>query len=164
MGTKIVQLRPRGTGSERDVANVTVCGHDAIDNGAKPGQGCTPRRRQRRRAIDDDGNAFTLSLGGTRISNAGANEGGAAIFFVSSDRRGSLVIRDSFLSKDPSAAFETAGLSRYSVLARGPPEVTSSTIEKDGVSGLPTHQRSVSAAPGRQAWKVATESTSLRAS
>jgi len=56
-----------------------------------------------------------------------ANEGGGAIFFVSNDRSGDLVIRDSFLSGNPSAGFET--YPGIFVLASGPPVVTGSTIE-----------------------------------
>ncbi len=60
-------------------------------------------------AVYNDGNTFTLSLCGTRMENNYANEGGGAIFFVSNDRSGSLLIRDSFLTHNPSAGFETRG-------------------------------------------------------
>ena len=52
--------------------------------------------------IYNDGNTFTLTLCGRKMTNNTANEGGDAIFFVSNDRTGSLIIiRDSFLSKNP---------------------------------------------------------------
>ena len=54
--------------------------------------------------------------------------GGGAIFFVSNDRSGSLIIRDSFLSQNPSDGFETAGYPGIFVLASGPPVVIGSTI------------------------------------
>lgn len=55
--------------------------------------------------------------------------GGGAIFYVSNDRSGSLVIQDSVLSHNPSAGFETSGYPGIFVLASGPPMVTNSTIE-----------------------------------
>ena len=41
-----------------------------------------------------------------------------------------MVIRDSFLSKNPSKGFETSGFPGIFVLAKAPPEVINSTIEK----------------------------------
>ena len=52
-----------------------------------------------------------------------------AIFFVSNDRSGTLVIRDSVLSNNPSGEFETPGYPGIFVLANGPPQVTNSIIE-----------------------------------
>ncbi len=58
-----------------------------------------------------------------------ANEGGGAIFFVSNDKSGSLVIQDSLLSMNPSAGFETPGYPGIFVIEKDEPEVTNSTIE-----------------------------------
>jgi hypothetical protein len=100
----------------------------AIGNGANPADPGTPGGGSGG-AIYNDGNTFTLTLCGTRITNNHANEGGGAIFFVSNDRSGSLIIRDSFLSQNPSDGFETAGYPGIFVLANGDPQVTNSTIE-----------------------------------
>ena len=80
-------------------------------------------------AIYNDGNTFTLSLCGTKIEDNHANEGGGAIFFVSNDRTGSLVIKDSVLRRNPSDGFSTKGYPGIFVLAQGDPQVSGSTIE-----------------------------------
>ncbi len=80
-------------------------------------------------AIYCDGNGYTLTLCGVRMTGNTAREGGGAIFFVSNDRTGRLVISDSYLSGNPSAGFETPGYPGIYVLAAGPPEVTRSTIQ-----------------------------------
>lgn len=72
---------------------------------------------------------YTLALCGASITDNTANEGGGAVFFVSNDRTGSLVIRDSVLRQNPSLGFETAGYPGIFVLARGAPLVSGSTIE-----------------------------------
>ncbi len=58
-----------------------------------------------------------------------ANEGGGAIFFVSNDRSGSLVIQGSTLSDNLSGQFETDGFPGIFVLPKGPPQVMNSTLE-----------------------------------
>ncbi|MDH4283602.1 MAG: hypothetical protein OEV36_13180, partial [Myxococcales bacterium] len=63
------------------------------------------------------------------IENNTANEGGGAIFFVSNDRTGSLVIEDSVLRNNPSDGFETQGYPGIFVLADGNPQVTNSVVE-----------------------------------
>jgi hypothetical protein len=80
-------------------------------------------------AIYNDGNTFTLTLCGVAMHDNHANEGGGAIFFVSNDRSGSLVIRDSALRDNPSDGFETSGYPGIFVLAAGDPMVSGSTIE-----------------------------------
>jgi hypothetical protein len=81
-------------------------------------------------AIYNDGNTFTLEIYGTLMERNTAREGGGAIFFVSNDLSGSLVIRDSILRDNPSAGFWTAGYPGIFVLAKpGDPQVTNSTIE-----------------------------------
>lgn len=100
----------------------------AIGNGANPAQGGTPGGGSGG-AIYNDGNTFTLTIIGTRIENNHANEGGGAVFFVSNNRTGSLVIRDSVLRNNPSDGFETNGYPGIFVLAQGPPVVENSVIE-----------------------------------
>jgi hypothetical protein len=101
----------------------------AIGNGANPAKTNTPGGGSGG-AIYNDGNTFTLTLCGTRIEHNHANEGGGAIFFVSNDRSGSLVIEDSVLRDNPSDGFETAGYPGIFVLANGDPKVSGSTLEK----------------------------------
>jgi len=55
-------------------------------------------------------------------------EGGGAIFFLSNDRSGTLVIEDSVLENKPSDGFETQGYPGIFVLANGNPPVTSSIL------------------------------------
>jgi hypothetical protein len=101
----------------------------AIGNGANPAKAGTPGGGSGG-AIYNDGNTFALTLCGTSITNNTANEGGGAIFFVSNDRSGSLVINDSTLSGNVSTGFETQGFPGIFVLASGPPQVVGSTITK----------------------------------
>src|SRR6185436_2509921 len=90
----------------------------AIGRGANPARAGTPGGGSGG-AIYNDGNTFNLNLCGTRIENNHANEGGGAIFFVSNDRSGSLVLRDSVLCDNPSDGFETMGFPGIFVLAKG---------------------------------------------
>jgi len=99
----------------------------AIGDGANPAQAGTPGGGSGG-AIYNDGNAFTLSLCGTEVRDNHANEGGGAIFFVSNDRSGSLVLTDSLLCQNPSDGFETEGFPGIFVLAAGDPEVTRSSL------------------------------------
>jgi len=101
--------------------------NDAIGNGANPAQGSAPGGGSGG-AIYNDGNTFTLTLIDTRVEYNHANEGGGAIFFVSNDRSGSLIIRDSVLVSNPSDGFETRGYPGIFVLANGPPQVENSII------------------------------------
>src|SRR5450755_2579914 len=56
-------------------------------------------------AIYNDGDDYTLTVGGSIISDNSAREGGGAIFFVSNDRTGTLRIQHSTLAADPSGVF-----------------------------------------------------------
>jgi hypothetical protein len=111
------------------VINSLFSYNKAIGTGANPMRSGTPGGGSGG-AIYNDGNTYTLTLCGTRITNNTANEGGGAIFYVSNDLSGSLVIRDSMLSMNPSAGFETNGFPGIFVLARGPPQVTNSMITR----------------------------------
>jgi hypothetical protein len=110
------------------VRNSLFSHNEAIGDGANPAQEGTPGGGSGG-AIYNDGNTFTLELCGVSMTNNTANEGGGAIFFVSNDRTGTLIIRDSFLSGNPSAGFETEGYPGIFVLAAGDPIVENSTIE-----------------------------------
>lgn len=109
------------------VINSAFTHNEAIGFGANPQRDGTPGGGSGG-AIYNDGNTFTLTVCGSRIANNSANEGGGAIFFVSNDRTGSLVIEDSLLENNPSGGFETQGYPGIFVLANGPPQVTSSVI------------------------------------
>jgi predicted outer membrane repeat protein len=101
----------------------------AVGRGANPAQAGTPGGGSGG-AIYNDGGNFTLTVCGTRIEHNSATEGGGAIFFVSNDRTGSLVIADSALADNPSAGFETQGFPGIFVLAAGEPRVTNSTLAR----------------------------------
>ena len=78
----------------------------ATGNGANPPQGGHSGRRQRRRHLQrrqhDD-----AAGPGTRIEHNDANVHGSAIFFVSNNLTGHLIIQDSVLRANPSDQFET---------------------------------------------------------
>jgi len=110
------------------VINSRMTHNRAVGWGANPERPDTPGGGSGG-AIYNDGNTFTLSLCGTEIADNHANEGGGAIFFVSNDRTGSLIIRDSQLHDNPSDGFETSGYPGIFYLGSGPPQVSNSTIE-----------------------------------
>lgn len=115
-------------GVSYSVINSLFSYNKAIGNGANPSKPGTPGGGSGG-AIYNDGNTFTLNLCGTKIEQNQANEGGGAIFFVSNDRSGSLIIKDSFLSNNPSDGFETKGYPGIFYLGKGPPQVNNSVIE-----------------------------------
>jgi hypothetical protein len=110
------------------VINSVLSYNRAIGHGANPAKAGTPGGGSGG-AIYNDGNTFQLTLCGTHIEHNTANEGGGAIFFVSNDRSGSLVIRDSVLADNTSGEFETEGYPGIFVLAKGPPDTAGSTLE-----------------------------------
>ncbi len=112
------------------VINSLFSHNQAIGNGANPAQEGTPGGGSGG-AIYNDGNTFTLTLCGTKITDNHANEGGGAVFFVSNDLSGSLIIQDSQLCNNPSDGFETQGYPGIFVLANGDPQVSGSTITQD---------------------------------
>jgi hypothetical protein len=109
------------------VINSLFSHNTAVGNGANPAQPNTPGGGSGG-AIYNDGNTMTLDLRGTAIRDNHANEGGGAIFFVSNDRSGSLVISDSELVRNPSDGFETQGYPGIFFLGSGTPTVENSTI------------------------------------
>jgi len=110
------------------VINSAFTHNEAIGYGANPQEPGTPGGGSGG-AIYNDGNTFTLTVCGTHIADNTANEGGGAIFFVSNDRSGSLIIEDSVLENNPSAGFETRGYPGIFVLADGDPQVRNSVIQ-----------------------------------
>ncbi|MFO0660213.1 MAG: hypothetical protein U0165_10330 [Polyangiaceae bacterium] len=110
------------------VINTLMSHNRAIGNGANPAQSGTPGGGSGG-AIYNDGNTFTLTLCGTKITDNTANEGGGAIFFVSNNSTGTLIIKDSTLSNNESKGFETQGFPGIFVQGAGDPQVSGSTIE-----------------------------------
>jgi hypothetical protein len=77
----------------------------AVGHGANPAKAGTPGGGSGG-AIYLDGNRFTLTLAGTRITHNSANEGGGAVFFVSNDRTGTMAVRRSTLTANRSRGFQ----------------------------------------------------------
>jgi hypothetical protein len=111
-----------------EVLNSLITHNEAIGDGANPARPGTPGGGSGG-GIYNDGNTFTLRVAGTKIEDNHANEGGGAIFFVSNDRSGHLVIEDSELRRNPSDGFETAGYPGIFYLGDGAPVVIDSVIE-----------------------------------
>ncbi len=88
------------------VLNSVMSFNRAIGNGANPAQPGTPGGGSGG-AIYNDGNTYTLHVCGSLITDNTANEGGGAIFYVSNDRSGTLIVEDSTLQRNPSGEFET---------------------------------------------------------
>ncbi len=116
-----------GIGVSFTVLNSLFTHNDAIGYGANPARSGTPGGGSGG-AIYNDGNTFTLTVAGTRIEDNHANEGGGAIFFVSNDRTGTLIIDGSELRRNPSDGFETSGYPGIFYLGNGEPIVTDSVI------------------------------------
>jgi hypothetical protein len=89
------------------VYNSTFRHNRAIGHGANPQRPGTPGGGSGG-AIHADGNDFTVLVAGSTLEDNRAREGGGAIFFVSNDRTGDLVIRSSTLRDNPSAGFENS--------------------------------------------------------
>ena len=102
--------------------------NQAIGDGANPAQSGTPGGGSGG-AIYNDGDTYTLTLCGVKMTNNSANEGGGAIFFVSNDGTGSLVIQDSTLSMNKSGKFETQGYPGIFWMTNAKPTVTGSMIQ-----------------------------------
>jgi len=109
------------------VINSLFSHNTVTGSGANPAKSGTPGGGSGG-AIYNDGNTFTLTLCGTKITDHTAPEGGGAIFFVSNDRSGTLRIQDSVLRANKSLGFETKGYPGIFVLAKTV-DVTGSTLE-----------------------------------
>jgi hypothetical protein len=106
-----------------DIADSTFTGNRAIGHGANPARSGTAGGGSGG-AIYLDGNTFTLTVTGSRITGNSAAEGGGAVFFVSNDRTGTATVRGSTISGNPSAGFETAGLPGWFFLGARPPSIS----------------------------------------
>lgn len=114
-------LTPACSGSGRADVPMTD-----LDAGPPPG---TPNGSCDVPAEAEAEDTYTLHLCGVEMTDNVANEGGGAIFFVSNDGSGKLVIEDSTLRHNPSHGFETDGYPGIFVLTGADPQVSNSTIE-----------------------------------
>jgi hypothetical protein len=110
------------------VINSLFSDNNAIGNGANPAKAGTPGGGSGG-GIYNDGNTYTLSLCGVKMTNNTANEGGGAIFYVSNDGSGSMIIKDSDLENNPSKGFETKGLPGIFYKSNNAAQVTNSTLK-----------------------------------
>jgi hypothetical protein len=111
-----------------DVIDCVMSYNKAIGTGANPAQPDTPGGGSGG-AIYTDGDAYTVTVSGTRIDHNTAKEGGGALFYVSNNRTGTLTIRDSTLNANINAKFSTAGYPGIFFLGAGQPVVTGSTLD-----------------------------------
>jgi hypothetical protein len=88
------------------ITGSTFTGNRAIGRGANPARPGTPGGGSGG-AIYLDGNDIHLTVEDSEITGNRAREGGGAIFFVSNDRTGTMTIRGSRLTDNPSDGFET---------------------------------------------------------
>lgn len=103
--------------------------NSAIGYGANPAQSGTPGGGSGG-AIYNDGNTMTLTILGSRIEHNDVNEHGSAIFFVSNDHSGDIVIEDSVITNNIGGSWYPAydGISMHSDT---PVTVTGSVIENN---------------------------------
>lgn len=80
-------------------------------------------------AIYNDGDNYSLVISGTVIHNNVAREGGGAVFFVVDNDRGTLTLRDSTLSNNPSDEFWTAGYPGIFYHSSGHPIIINSILK-----------------------------------
>lgn len=88
------------------ISDSTFTDNRAVGRGANPARPGTPGGGSGG-AIYLDGNAIHLEIEDSTLTGNHAREGGGAIFFVSNDRTGTLRIRGSRLTDNPSEGFET---------------------------------------------------------
>ncbi|RCG30967.1 hypothetical protein DQ384_13520 [Sphaerisporangium album] len=110
------------------ILNSVMTHNAAIGRGANPARGGTPGGGSGG-AIYTDGNLFSVRVAGSIIENNSAKEGGGAVFFVSNDRTGTLLIENSALRRNRSAGFETKGYPGIFFLGAGRPKVVRSTLK-----------------------------------
>ena len=102
-------------------------GNRAIGLGANPQRAGTPGGGSGG-AIYNDGDRMTLTISHSTFERNQAREGGGAVFFVSNDRTGTLVIRDSTLTNNPNARFHTPGLPGIYFLGAHRPTIARSVL------------------------------------
>ncbi|NUT31623.1 MAG: hypothetical protein HOV79_00975 [Hamadaea sp.] len=88
------------------VLNSVLSHNRAVGRGANPARSGTPGGGSGG-AIYTDGNLFTVRIAGSIVQDNHANEGGGAVFFVSNDRTGTMMIDRCTMRRNPSDGFET---------------------------------------------------------
>ncbi|MEU9886666.1 hypothetical protein [Sphaerisporangium sp. NPDC051011] len=116
-----------GIGVSWEILNSVMTYNTATGRGANPARGGTPGGGSGG-AIYADGNRFSVRVAGSVIQDNSAKEGGGAVFFVSNDRTGTLLIEDSALRRNRSAGFETKGYPGIFFLGAGRPKIVRSTL------------------------------------
>ncbi|MFK7990081.1 MAG: hypothetical protein AB8I08_28945 [Sandaracinaceae bacterium] len=109
------------------ILNSVFSHNEAIGNGGNPAQDGTPGGGSGG-AIYNDGNEMTLSICGTRIQNNRVVQHGSAIFFVSNNMTGNVVIDRSTITDNEGGSWYPTypQISGHSVT---PIDVTDSTVE-----------------------------------
>jgi hypothetical protein len=108
------------------IINSLFSHNHAIGYGANPADEGTPGGGSGG-AIYNDGNTMTLTLCGTLIENNDVVEHGSAIFFVTNDHTGNIVIRDSVIRNNTGGSWYTQpGISMHDDTRI---EVINSTLE-----------------------------------
>ena len=110
------------------IVNSLFSHNRAIGNGGNPAEAGTPGGGSGG-AIYNDGLRMTLSVFGTKITNNQVNSYGGAIFFVSNNFTGNVVIDSSYIKNNPGGSWYPTypGISGHAVT---PIDVTNSTIEE----------------------------------
>jgi hypothetical protein len=109
-----------------NVINSVLSYNHAVGNGGNPAEAGTPGGGSGG-AIYNDGNTMTLSVCGTRIEHNEVNAFGSAIFFVSNDHSGSIVVEDSIIRDNAGGGWNVLpGISMHEDTAR---ETINSIIE-----------------------------------
>jgi hypothetical protein len=105
-----------------NILNSLFSENTAVGHGANSGEGGNGG------AIYNDGNEIVMNLTSSLIENNMANEGGSAIFFVSNNRSGSILLTDSITRNNPRGTFETPGLPGFYVIAKEPAQLVNSQV------------------------------------
>ena len=105
------------------IADSTFAKNTATGKGASSGEGGNGG------AIYYDGNSNSVVIERTIITNNVAPEGGSAVFYVSNDRSGHLIITDSILTDNTGESFYTAPYRSIFYLGNGPIQESGSEIE-----------------------------------
>jgi len=108
------------------IVNSLFSHNQAVGNGANPAQPGTPGGGSGG-GIYNDGNTMTLSVCGTLIEQNQVNAHGSAIFFVSNDHSGNIVINDSTIRKNSGGSwYAKPGISMHDDTKI---EINNSTLE-----------------------------------
>ncbi len=87
------------------ILNSVFSHNSAIGNGGNPAEGGTPGGGSGG-AIYNDGNTMTLDICGTLIDSNTANAYGDAIFFVTNDHSGNIIIEDSTITNNTGGGWD----------------------------------------------------------